>query len=543
MRRRSVVKAIALGSTAAVSATAGIAITAGDAEARLDVYVDKSQQQMSVIHDGALLYVWPVSTGVDRHSTPDGIYVPERLERSWFSRAYYNTPMPFAIFFHNGYAIHGSYDISQLGGPASHGCVRLHPRDAEILYSMVEREGPGNTAIYVGGDSASLPYSPYGGREGYPPGREMRPLMPPGGSASDGRYSPPQAPMSPYYPGNYGDGRGAYPPGPDAPYYDGERQGDGRAGDGRSYAYGPGIARYGDVDRYADGRAAPGAHHAAPDYGADRYADRRGVPRGSHAAPDYSADRYADGRDAPRGSRAAPDYSADRYADGRGAPRGSRAAPDYSADRYADGRGAPRGSHAAADHAPDRYPEGRVRPPLTATIRRPDDGWGAERHGPGTSPSYPAGHSDRLAMRGNYPVSQAPRPYGEVAGVPVPRHGVQPPTVAGTKPKPDVRLETRPDPRPETRPDPRPETRPGRLGDDTQGRYVTAPGETAHAPARVLAPQSGAAQALPVQRRAEPPQERPQDRTQPGIGYRVLPQSYWAGASWRWRTKREDDPR
>src|SRR5579862_866900 len=122
---------------------------ARDAEARLDVYVDKSTQRLSVIRNGSLLYVWPVSTGRDRFSTPSGVYAPERLERSWFSKAYYNSPMPYAIFFHNGYAIHGSYDIAKLGGPASHGCVRLHPHHAAILFDLVQQEGPDRTTIEV----------------------------------------------------------------------------------------------------------------------------------------------------------------------------------------------------------------------------------------------------------------------------------------------------------------------------------------------------------------------------------------------------------
>src|ERR1700724_1748260 len=143
MRRTSVVITIAIAATFAAS----------NAEAKLDLYIDKSSQQMSVVQNGYLLYVWPVSTGRDRFTTPSGIYAPERLERSWFSKEYYNAPMPYAIFFHNGYAIHGSYDIARLGGPASHGCVRLYPQHAAILFDMVEREGPGNTTIVVGGDS------------------------------------------------------------------------------------------------------------------------------------------------------------------------------------------------------------------------------------------------------------------------------------------------------------------------------------------------------------------------------------------------------
>ena len=69
---------------------------AGDA---WKVFIDKSTQQISVIQNGRLLYVWPVSTGQDRFSTPSGVYTPERLERVWFSRVYYNSPMPHAIFF------------------------------------------------------------------------------------------------------------------------------------------------------------------------------------------------------------------------------------------------------------------------------------------------------------------------------------------------------------------------------------------------------------------------------------------------------------
>ena len=149
MRRSSVITTFIFGTS-----MFGAAVAASDAEARLNIYVDKSAQQLQVIQDGRRLFVWPVSTGRDRFSTPSGVYAPERLERSWFSKAYYNSPMPHAIFFHNGYAIHGSYDIARLGGPASHGCVRLHPRDAALLFSMVQHEGPGGTTIYVGGDSS-----------------------------------------------------------------------------------------------------------------------------------------------------------------------------------------------------------------------------------------------------------------------------------------------------------------------------------------------------------------------------------------------------
>jgi hypothetical protein len=139
MRRHAVILAAALASLTGIQA----------AEARLDILVDKATQRMLVMQDGYMRYIWPVSTGRDETATPNGVYAPQRLERSWFSNAYYKSPMPYSIFFHNGYAIHGSYAINQLGGPASHGCVRLHPHHAALLFDLVQQEGPDKTTIEV----------------------------------------------------------------------------------------------------------------------------------------------------------------------------------------------------------------------------------------------------------------------------------------------------------------------------------------------------------------------------------------------------------
>ena len=54
-----------------------------------------------------------------------------------YSSKYENSPMPHSIFFRGGYAIHGTGYIKSLGRPASHGCIRLHPRNAAALYQLV----------------------------------------------------------------------------------------------------------------------------------------------------------------------------------------------------------------------------------------------------------------------------------------------------------------------------------------------------------------------------------------------------------------------
>jgi lipoprotein-anchoring transpeptidase ErfK/SrfK len=127
-----------------------VALFAGDrAEASIIVHVDRSQQQMEVVVDGEQRYLWRVSTARRGYITPPGTYHPQMLARHWYSRKYYNSPMPHAIFFDGGYAIHGTYEIAQLGGPASHGCVRLDPSNAATLFDLVERQGMGNTTIVV----------------------------------------------------------------------------------------------------------------------------------------------------------------------------------------------------------------------------------------------------------------------------------------------------------------------------------------------------------------------------------------------------------
>ena len=133
-----------------------LSLVASGACANVLISVDKNTQQMTVSVDGAPRYQFAVSTGRAGYGTPNGAYHPQRLERTWFSREYYNSPMPHSIFFHGGYAIHGSYEINRLGGPASHGCIRLHPQNAATLFALVKQQGVGATTIVVSGQNPGV---------------------------------------------------------------------------------------------------------------------------------------------------------------------------------------------------------------------------------------------------------------------------------------------------------------------------------------------------------------------------------------------------
>ena len=128
---------------------AGILVTSAPAAAEVLVRIDKSSQRMSVAVNGAQRYTWAISTGLGG-GPPSGTFQPERLERKWFSRKYDWAPMPHAIFFYHGFAIHGTNHVSRLGRRASHGCVRLHPSHAATLFALVQSHGKSNTRIVIG---------------------------------------------------------------------------------------------------------------------------------------------------------------------------------------------------------------------------------------------------------------------------------------------------------------------------------------------------------------------------------------------------------
>ncbi len=138
------------GLCAALAVLAFLALFGSErASANVVVHIDRATQRMSVIVDGEPRYNWRISTARRGYITPPGSYHPQMMARRWFSKRYYNSPMPHSIFFYRGYAIHGTYEISHLGGPASHGCVRLDPGNAAILYGVIEREGMSRTTIVV----------------------------------------------------------------------------------------------------------------------------------------------------------------------------------------------------------------------------------------------------------------------------------------------------------------------------------------------------------------------------------------------------------
>ena len=129
--------------------TEGLFAEVDDLDEIIIAVVDKSDQKLHLYENGLKKYSWEVSTARKGKVTPTGTWNAQWLSKHHKSSIYNNAPMPYSIFYHGNFAIHGTDQISRLGMPASSGCVRLHPENAAVLYAMVEQVGKSNFAVRV----------------------------------------------------------------------------------------------------------------------------------------------------------------------------------------------------------------------------------------------------------------------------------------------------------------------------------------------------------------------------------------------------------
>lgn len=138
----------------------GPPVTAGckELECGIFIHIIKSEQLMYLYLDGALKDSFLVSTGISKHETPDinrhpsGPIFVRHTSRKFPGGNYEGLGnMPYTIFIKGGYAIHGTTpgNFAKLGQPTSHGCIRLHPDNARLLYELVKIYGLANTWVKV----------------------------------------------------------------------------------------------------------------------------------------------------------------------------------------------------------------------------------------------------------------------------------------------------------------------------------------------------------------------------------------------------------
>jgi len=126
-------------------------------EPTLFARIDLNTQTMTVSDKNGEIARWKISSARGGYRTPTGTYTPHYTARMHYSKQYHFSPMPYSVFFNEGVAVHGTNDLGNLGRPASHGCVRAHPKNAKVFYELVQKHGMQMTRVTVVGKP---PYSP-----------------------------------------------------------------------------------------------------------------------------------------------------------------------------------------------------------------------------------------------------------------------------------------------------------------------------------------------------------------------------------------------
>ena len=86
----------------------GMGLATASQAATLVAKVSIADQKMVVYKNGFEKYSWPVSTARRGYYTPVGNYTAKWASKNHRSKKYDNAPMPFAIFFNGGYAVHAT---------------------------------------------------------------------------------------------------------------------------------------------------------------------------------------------------------------------------------------------------------------------------------------------------------------------------------------------------------------------------------------------------------------------------------------------------
>jgi lipoprotein-anchoring transpeptidase ErfK/SrfK len=138
-------------SSLAVAVARELSLPPPPAPITLVLKADLKRQRLTVIEDGEVEHVWPISSGRAGYATETGTFRPKWASRMHYSKQYDLAPMPHAVFFNKGTAFHATQAVRYLGRPASHGCIRLSPRNARKLFRLVHRHGFYQTRVVVQG--------------------------------------------------------------------------------------------------------------------------------------------------------------------------------------------------------------------------------------------------------------------------------------------------------------------------------------------------------------------------------------------------------
>jgi len=113
------------------------------------VHVDLSEQTLVAYEDEAPVYATVISSGKEGYEPPTGTFQVQQKYISTTMNAtdpidgfYEVEEVPWTLYYHRGYALHGAYWHTDFGKVRSHGCTNVAPVDARWLYYWSDPDVP-----------------------------------------------------------------------------------------------------------------------------------------------------------------------------------------------------------------------------------------------------------------------------------------------------------------------------------------------------------------------------------------------------------------
>lgn len=104
------------------------------------IHIHLDEQALVAYEGDTPVYATLISTGKRSHATPPGLF---RVERKYVTKTmrgrdesglYEVQEVPWTMYYHGTFAVHGAYWHDGFGNTRSHGCVNVPPADARWLY-------------------------------------------------------------------------------------------------------------------------------------------------------------------------------------------------------------------------------------------------------------------------------------------------------------------------------------------------------------------------------------------------------------------------
>lgn len=123
------------------------------------IVINTDTHRLTLFEGDRVAATFPVAVGKPSTPTPHGQFAIKQKAKNWgngFGTRWIGLTVPWGI-----YGVHGTNNPASIGRAVSHGCIRMHNRDVEALFTKVSKgtpviiEGTPNRRLVFEGDAGS----------------------------------------------------------------------------------------------------------------------------------------------------------------------------------------------------------------------------------------------------------------------------------------------------------------------------------------------------------------------------------------------------